>query len=280
MFAAFVILFREILEISLILGVIAAATRGVAGRGRWIGIGIAGGVAGSCVVAWFADGISQAMEGTGQELFNAGILFVAVAMIGWTVIWMQKHGRELSQRIKRVGAAVSNGELPLYALATIVCLTMWREGSEVALFMTGILSTSEESLAAILTGAALGVAVAGTIGTLLYLGLITLSTRHLFAATSWLLILLACGMSAQAAGFLTSAGTLPELVPQVWDSSHLLSQSSVFGQMLHAMIGYTERPSAMQLVFYAGTFAVIFGLLKWTTRARQPGKPTAAATAA
>jgi high-affinity iron transporter len=270
MLPTFIIFFREILEISIILSIILAATRGVAGRGAWIWAGIAGGVIGSALVAAFASTISNAVEGMGQEVFNASVLFVAVFMIGWTVVWMQTHARELSQKIKQVGRDVHDGKLPLYALAVVVSLSMWREGAEIVLFMTGILATSEESLLAIIAGGAAGTVVAATIGTLLYFGLIKISMRYMFATTSWLLVLLACGMSAQAAGFLTAADMLPVLVQQVWDSSWLLSESSIFGKILHAMLGYTERPSGVQLVFYIGTFAVIAGLLKWTQRSKTP----------
>ena len=87
-----VIVFREILEISLVIGVLIAATRGLKNRKKWIGIGLGMGIVGSIVVAFFAEGISNAMEGMGQELFNATILILATILIGWTVVWM-KIGR-------------------------------------------------------------------------------------------------------------------------------------------------------------------------------------------
>lgn len=279
MIPTFIILFREILEISIILSIILAATRGVAGRGRWIWAGIGGGVLGSALVAFFAGAISNAIEGMGQEVFNAGVLFVAVFMIGWTVVWMQTHAREMSQKIKQVGQAVHDGKLPLYALATVVSLSMWREGAEIVLFMTGILATTEESMLAIFAGGAAGTLCAATLGTLLYFGLIKISMRYMFATTSWLLILLACGMSAQAAGYLVAADMLPALAHQVWDSSWLLSQDSIAGKILHAMLGYTERPSGIQLLFYIGTFIVISTLLKLTQRKPAVNK-TALQTAA
>lgn len=275
MLSSFIVLFREVLEMAVILTIILAATRGARGRGRWVWIGIAGGVLGSAVVAAFADTISDAMEGVGQEYFNAAILLVAVGMIGWTVVWMKSHGRHIAQKIRRVGEQVVAGELPMAAIATIVALSMWREGAEVVLFMTGILSTSNESIAAIITGAVGGAAAAGAIGTLLYFGLIKLSTKYLFSVTSWLLVLLCCGMSAQAAGYLIAAGALPELISPLWDTGWLLSEQSVMGKILHSMLGYTERPSGMQAVWYLGTLAIILSLLNFT-RQRPAATPAAA----
>ena len=250
------------MEIAIILSVVLAATRGLAHRGKWIWAGLAGGVAGSALVALFADNISNAMEGMGQEIFNAAVLFMAVFMIGWTVIWMQSHGRAIAQKIKDTGKKISDGELPLYALAVIVSITMWREGSEIVLFMYGILSTSKESLLAIAAGSAGGTLAAGTLGLLLYLGLVKFSTRYVFSFTSWLLILLACGMSAHAAGLLTAADVLPALSYQVWDTSAILSEDSMLGKILHAMLGYTARPTGIQCAFYVLTFITITGLQK------------------
>lgn len=257
MFSTFIIVFREVLEIAIILTIILAATRGIAGRGLWISLGVLGGVIGAGVIAIFARDISSAMEGTGQEIFNAGILSLAVLMIGWTVVWMQSHGREIAQKMKQVGKQVAEGEAPLHSLAVVVSIAMWREGAEIVLFLTGILNSSQESLLSLTIGGMSGAVSAASIGVLLYFGLISLSTKHLFSVTGWLLIFLASGMSAQVAGYLSAADMIPP-IGQLWDSSWLISEGSIIGKILHAMFGYSERPSIMQMIFYISTFAGIF----------------------
>ncbi len=260
MFSAAIITFREVLEIAIILSIIMAATRGLPGRNRWVGLGLLGGVMGALLVAVFADSIASSLEGSGQEIFNGVILLIAVLMIGWTVIWMQRHGREMAQHLKRVGHEVRDGVKPLYALAVVVSLAMWREGAEIALFLYGIVSSGQESAVSVAIGGLAGGATAAVVGVLMYFGLLRIPVKHFFAVTSGLLILLACGISAQAAGFFVAAGLLPELVPVLWDSSALLSQSSALGRILHALLGYTERPSGMQLCFYLVTLGVILVL--------------------
>jgi len=261
MFAAFVILFREVLEIAIILTIILAATRGVPQRGRWVAIGLLGGAVGAAALAVFAQNLSNAMDGVGQEIFNAGVLAVAVFMIGWTVVWMQSHGRQIARKMKELGNAVAVGDVPLYSVAVVVSLAMWREGAEIVLFMTGIIGTASESVLLILLGGAAGASAASLIGVLLYFGLIALPTKYLFSVTGWLLILLASGMSVGVAGYLSAADILPAY-GAVWDSSWLISQNSILGKILHAMIGYTENPSVMQLLFYILTFVSIFLLQK------------------
>lgn len=271
MIASLIIVFREVLEIAILLSIVLAATRGVCGRGKWIALGMAGGVLGAGLVAVFTNHISDMLEGVGQEVFNGSVLLLAAAMIAWTTIWMQTHGRELSHKIKQVGSCVQEGSLPLISIASIVALSMWREGAEIALFMMGIISTSNEGILSIIGGALVGGLAASIIGILLYFGLITLSSKHLFNVTGWMLMLLAAGMSAAGAGFLVAADLLPPIIPQLWDSSALLSEDSIMGKILHAMLGYSERPNAIQLLFYLATLGGIFLLL----RAQKTRKPVA-----
>ena len=93
-----IIVFREVLEAALIVGIVMAASRGAPRRGLWVGGGIAAGVLGAIGVAAVAGTIAAAAEGMGQELFDAAILFAAVRMLGWHNIWMSRHGRELAEQ--------------------------------------------------------------------------------------------------------------------------------------------------------------------------------------
>src|SRR5438270_11471112 len=129
------LIFREVLEASLIVSVVCAATRGVPERGTWVAGGVAAGVLGSLVLAVFAGAIGSAINGVGQELFNACVLLAAVAMIGWHAIWMASHGRQLALQTRTLGSSVSSGERPLAALLVVVAIAVLREGSESVLFV-------------------------------------------------------------------------------------------------------------------------------------------------
>lgn len=256
MLATLLIVLREVLEAALIISIAAAATRGVDGRGRWISGGIGVGLIGAVCVAFFAGMISDSMSGMGQEWFNAVVLLAAVAMIGWHVIWMARHGRELSQHMKSVGSAVSSGKRPLTALLVVIAIAVLREGAEVVLFGYGVLAGGS-SMAAVLVGGALGIAGGAAIGFAMYFGLLKIPMRHFFSATNGLLVLVACGLASSAAGKLVQADVLPTLVDTVWDSSALLTDQSLLGRTLHVLIGYTAQPSGIELVFYAITLVVL-----------------------
>ena len=261
MLGALIIVFREVIEAGLIVGIVLAATRGVPTRGRWIGFGILAGLLGAAVVAIFAGAISQAFEGAGQELFNATVLGIAVIMLMWHNAWMARHGREIAEEMRTIGTAVSEGAKPLTALAVVVGLAVLREGSEVVLFLYGIFA-SGTSGAALLVGGLLGVAAGAAFSGLTYFGLLAIPNRYIFSVTSWLIALLAAGMAAQAVQFLNNAGVLVALDRTVWDTSWLLSDGSLFGKLLHTLIGYTERPTEMQLMTYIATLFAMFLLMR------------------
>jgi high-affinity iron transporter len=257
-----IIVFREVLEAALIVGIVMAASRGAAGRGFWVSGGVIAGVLGACLVAGFAATIAEAAQGMGQELFDAAILFAAVGMLGWHNIWMARHGRELAGNATRLGRDVRSGAEPLWALSFAVGLAVLREGSEVVLFLYGIALGDNGGPVAMGVGGLIGLALGVAAGTGIYWGLVSIPMRLLFAVTSWLVLLLAAGLASQGAAFLMQADLLPALGSNIWDTSFLLSDQSLFGRVLHTLIGYTAQPAGIQLVFYAATLLVIGGLMR------------------
>jgi len=146
-------------------------------------------------------------------------------------------------------------------LLIITLAAVMREGSEAVLFLWAIATGGEQGANMLIGG--LGGIVAGIlVGLFLYLGLLRIPTRHFFGITSWLILLLAAGLAAQAAGFLNQVGLLPALGHGIWNTSGILSQSSLLGQFLHILIGYIARPSGIQILFYVGTFASILLLMR------------------
>src|SRR5207245_11065709 len=138
-------------------------------RGHWVAAGVLLGTLGAGIVALFAEAIANAFEGSGQELLNASVLGAAVVMLMWHNAWMARHGREMAAEMAAVGAAVSAGKRPMTALAAVVGLAVLREGSEVVLFLYGILAagTSGSSL---LAGGVLGLAAGAAFTALTYYG--------------------------------------------------------------------------------------------------------------
>src|SRR5690349_23184353 len=195
------IVFREVLEASLIVGIVGAATRGIAGRGRWIAMGLTLGIVGSILVAFGAEAIAGVAEGMGQELFNASILGIAVVMLAWHNIWMSSHGRELAANAKKIGGAVREGAAELSVLLIVIAVAVLREGSETVLFLYGIAASPENSAGVMALGGLIGLVGGILVGWLMFAGLLRIPRKWFFSATSFLLLLLAAGMASQAARY-------------------------------------------------------------------------------
>ena len=267
MLSALLIVFREVIEAGLIVGIVLAATKGVPRRSRFVMLGVIGGVLGACLVAAFAGELASLFQGSGQELFNASILLVAVAMLTWHNVWMASHGREMARELKAAGHEVTTGKRTLAALAIVVGVAVLREGSEVVLFLYGIVAQGGTSNAALALGGVLGCVAGAGVSALMYFGLLTIPAHRLFTVTSGLITLLAAGMAAQAVLFLQNGGTINVLSDTVWNTAWLLPEDGIAGRLLHTLVGYSEAPDGAQIIAYMATIAMMLGLM------RTVGKP-------
>jgi high-affinity iron transporter len=200
----------------------------------------------------------------GQELFNAAILCVAVIMLTWHNVWMAHHGREMAGEMRAVGQAVADGTKSLLALAVVVGVAVLREGSEVALFLYGVVASDGGSAISLAIGGVIGLALGAAVCLLTYFGLMRIPPKALFATTTILITLLAAGMAAQAVAFLERANWLNILDTVVWDSGWLLSETSIAGRTMHTLIGYTDQPTEMQLVIYLAVLVATIVLMRLT----------------
>ncbi len=255
-----IVVFREILEIALILGILSAATKDIKGHLRWISSGLALGLATSCLLAFFTDKISASLEGMGQEFFNGLLLLAAAFMISWTTLWMQKHARSISGELKRLSNSVREGKKPLYILLVVVFLSVLREGTEIVLFTYSYYVAATPTLE-IIFGLTIGIISGGAVGMALYFGMLKTFGKYFFSVTTWLLVFLASGIAAQGIGFWINAGIVPALGNPIFDISGILSQTSIFGKFLHIFFGYIDQPSGTQLlVYFSNILFLVLGL--------------------
>src|SRR5271170_5984749 len=281
MLGALIIVFREVIEAGIIVGIVLAVTRDVARSRAWIFLGVVGGVLGASLVAAFAGALANALEGIGQEVFNGTILALAVVMLTWHNIWMASHGRQMAADALKLGEEVRSGARSLAALAVVVGVAVMREGSEIALFLYGLAAAGGSTAPSLIVGSILGLIAGCAVSAVTFLGLITIPQRYLFRVTGILITFLAAGLAAQSAAFFQQAGLVTALADTAWDSSAILSDTSLLGRTLHTLIGYSDQPSVLQVVVYVGTLCVIFGLSKALSLRRanpNAAKPTPSAS--
>lgn len=265
MLGSAIIVFRETLEAALLIGIVAAASRTIAGRARWIAGGIIAGALGAVLVALGAGRIALLFEGMGQELFNAAVLGIAVVLLAWHQIWMSAHGKEMASGAHKIAKEVRDGNRELSAIFMVIALAVLREGAESALFLYGLLSGGGTSAGALLLGGVAGLMAGAAVGFLLYAGMLRIPLRWFFSVISVLILLLAAGMASKMTQLLVQADLLPGLVSPLWDTSSVLPGDSAIGVLMHALVGYEPRPAGMQVASYAFTVAIILAGM-WLVR--------------
>ena len=257
MISSLIIVFREMLEMVLVIGVLMAATRGLNGSRRWIAAGALLGLMGAIFFGLFMAQLEASFDGKGEFIFNAAVLVTASTLIAWTVFWMSQHSREICQRMQQLGNSVRQGDIPKSALTIVACTAVMREGAEAAFFLLGAARSVGSDGWSMLIGGLMGGGSALLIGLLIYLGLVRIPVHRLFSVAGWLLMLLAAGMASEATWNLVTIEWLPPLIDPLWNSSSLLSQESLVGEFLHVMIGYSDQPSALQVIVFILSLSVM-----------------------
>lgn len=72
------------------------------------------------------------------------------------------------------------------------------------------------------------------------------------------------------AKFLIQADLIPSLATPLWDTSWLLPVSSRLRNALYILLGYEDKPSGMQVIFYLTTLIIIATASSWMQQRSQP----------
>jgi high-affinity iron transporter len=249
MLVPFLIMLREGMEAALIVGIVASYLRQT-GRGRWLpavwaGTGIA---ALLCLALGIAlDRASAEFPQKAQETFEGAVGLIAVVILTSMVFWMRKAARSIGAELRHsVDSALSGGSG--LALVGMVFLAVGREGLESVFFL---LATFEQDVGlAVPAGAILGLCSAALIGWAIYRGGVKLNLRLFFKWTGVLIIFVAAGLLAGALRALHEAGLWNGMQEVVVDLSSILPADGVIGTVLAGLLGYTDTPTAGELVLY------------------------------
>lgn len=276
MFASITIVFREGLEMAIIVSLLLAATRDIPNRSKWILGGTGAGVLLSVLLAILALNIATITTLIEGKITGGIILALSSLLIGYTVIWMKSNGMKASQDIKASVNNIKENNKPLFSLSLVAFFCVFREGIEVVLFLLGLTSDSETTGLAILSGSLIGAAGAIAAGIAMYFGFIRINLGKVFNFFAVLMSFLAAGMAMNAVSKFTSAGLINPIINPLWNSTALLDHhSNWFGLFIHVMFGYTEKPSLAQLLAYIATLSILFVLTKNQTNKLMKAKKVA-----
>ena len=283
MIPTLLITWRETLEAALIVGILLTylGRSGQAAGRRWVWLGAGAALLAALGCAALSDDALSLLDGDHQELLQAGVLFLAVGVLSWMIVWMSRNSRAIRGDLqRRADAALAAGRL--FGLATIAFVAVFREGLETVLFLWGVVAQRSTGLAVapLVAGGLLGAALAIATAWLFFGGFRFLSLPAFFRVTGVLLLLVAAGLLTAGVNKLIGLGLLPPLVPQLWNTSWLVRDGSPLGAVLSALVGYRSRPSLLEVLAFVVYFPPMLWALRRSSASPEPAPARATRSAA
>lgn len=236
---------RETLEAGVLISLLASVSRRLDQPMAWLYVALPAGLGGALLYAFNLATISSAFGGVGQELLNALLQYLICAFLIVILVLLDGWSANRARMLHR-------------CMAIIMVLAVSREGAEIMLFFSSYLRT-EAALVRAVTSGFVGLGVGLSVGVMAFLILVTLPAAPARRIQTLLLALISAGMALQATQLLTQADWLEPGLP-LWDSSELLSENSMLGQMAYAVLGYEATPSAPEVGAAGIALAIILAL--------------------
>lgn len=252
---AVIIILQEILEAALLISVLLVFTQlfhkiwgdSFVVRVSWVGYSVFLGAIGAALYSYFTPQVSEWFDYVGQEVVNASIHILSLILL-LLLAFAVPSGKIL-------GKMMTKARLTSICMIGMVLLALIREGSEIILYIGGV-AGQPGNFTPVIFGGIIGAGIGVSTGVLLYYGLVSLKIKWAFRFSMVLLALIAGNMGSQAVLLLTQADWLP-FTPIAWNSSALLSEESIPGHLLYALIGYESTPSVLQLACYLSGMILI-----------------------
>ena len=278
MLATLVIFLREGVEASMIVAILLAYLNRIGRRDHFRDVFL--GVGAALIVATAGGAVAyetiRSYDGSRvQTIFETVTYLVAAAVLTYMTFWMRSHARSLSKELRARAEAALDGRAR-WGLGLLAFQAVGREGLETVVFTLAIILST--SAASALSGAAIGLAGSLAIAFVIYRLGHRLNLSKFFTVIGVLLMVFAAGLLADSVQNMQELGWLPVLDTPMWHSASLLSEDSSFGDVLHSFFGYSDAPTPLQLLVYAGYLAIVIiaylGLRRARTRPR-PARPAA-----
>lgn len=245
-----ILILREVLEAAVLVSVLLALSRSLGQGFRWVWWSLPLALVGSLWFATSMDTLTDALDGAGQEVANAALqvlVFVSIVVVVFIEgIWSTRLW--LIMRLVMVCA---------------VSLALIREGSEIWIYVSGFAAVPDLR-APVLTGSSMGAGIGISLGVLLYSSLRALPAAWQRPTCLALLALIGAGMVMQASMLLEQVDWL-EAGEALWDSTSLVSEGSLSGELLYAVFGYEATPSPVQGALYMASL-VAMGTAYYSSR--------------
>lgn len=281
----FIIVFRECLEASLIVGIIysflSRSNLKDALNKLWLGVG-ASVIASVCVAFVVIYLKSTAGDTRYEKLFEALFMYAAAALIWYVVFWLSKHVSDRKDLESKTETAL---KMSSWGVFWVVFFSILREGFETVV----MLLAQDRGDGFSFIGFILGALLAIYIGYMIVVLGKRINLRPFFKGTTLLLVFLASGMIAygthEGEEYLQKSGYIQEEnIARPWDILkpsatppdndflykydeskelyyHPLHDKGYIGEFAKGFFGYNSNPNYLELLLWI--ISIIFGLNLW-----------------
>jgi high-affinity iron transporter len=257
-----ILVLREVLEAALLFSLLMAMSKRMGISCRWVVVALVIGLLGAAIYAFNIDWISGWFAGVGQEVVNAFLQIMIYALLCMLAVFA----------VRRLRGSQVSAELMSVLMAGCVTLAVVREGSEIMIYLSGFMQVSD-LLVPVLAGSIIGAGIGMSVGAVFYFAILNLNRLPAIITGAILLLLVAAGMAAQASQLLIQADWLPAQYP-FWDSSWLVAEQTVTGQLLYALVGYEATPTLVQIVIHVSAVLLMIGIVFTLGRSRDKARLT------
>lgn len=278
MIPTFVIFLREGIEASIVVAILLAYLKRIGQRDLFANVfwGVAAaflfiGAAG--IAAYLL--IQQYSGSKIQTYFETATYLLAAGILTYMTFWMQSHARGLSSDLQeRSDAAISKGGR--WSIAVLAFQAVGREGVETMVFTLAIIFANSRQAATPLRGNLLWLGAILGLGTSLALAFgiyrmgARINLRLFFRVLGVALMVFAAGLLSDAIQNMQDLKWLPFLRHQLWNTSSVVSENSNFGNALHSLLGYAERPTSLQALVWLAYIAIGTSLFLKMGRRKKP----------
>ena len=291
----FIIVFRETLEASLIVGIIYTILikNELYESIKKLWIGVAAALVFSILVGYLVYVLKESFSNeSARALFESVFMFITAGLIWYVIFWLSKHVSDRKQIEAETNTAV---QASTWGIFLVIFFSILREGFETAIFLLGSFSmTGSFSYLGFTIGAALAI----LIGYLVVVQGKRINLRSFFQGTTLLLVFLASGMIAygthEAESYLVKSDNLQLIgienksdIARPWDIlkpknsleetdnsffysfdlkgkqqyTHIMHDSGRVGVFLKGFFGYNSNPNYIELLFWI--ISLIGGIALW-----------------
>ena len=291
----FIIVFRETLEASLIVGIIYTILikNELYESIKKLWIGVAAALVFSVLVGYVVYVLKESFSNeSARALFESVFMFITAGLIWYVIFWLSKHVSDRKQIEAETNTAV---QASTWGIFFVIFFSILREGFETAIFLLGSFSmTGSFSYIGFTVGAALAI----LIGYLVVVQGKRINLRSFFQGTTLLLVFLASGMIAygthEAESYLVKSDNLQLIglenksdIARPWDIlkpknsleetdnsffysydlkgkqqyTHIMHDSGRVGVFLKGFFGYNSNPNYIELLFWI--ISLIGGIALW-----------------